>query len=535
MEGQILLTSLPARTSNPGRIDVSCLKKALRGKRNVALSFWFKHANTTGVMAFFSLTNRLSNNSHDYIIFWYPGTLAFVLRNASGTQLIYKEATTANTGITYNDGNWHHVVATHGDAGSKVWIDNKLCIDDPDTDSWDSVDIDYALIGSARRIATNDEFFYPYIGSMSDLIIIDKQVDAPFVRKLYQDDYGFDLIWLGGQSNMEGRGTIEAGVDDNYTQTTGKVFQYPVKANSVPATLGTSKLKTQWLDGLSSTSKSACRGAYALINVNSSYLGPIIKFRRSSDSVTADFWFSQYGQLVDALGVTVSTWLGGNTAFVDTWYDQSGLGNHARQTTVTLQPFMVAANFTAGTMDFRTNKFLSLPDATVPVGSGAYTLLGKHGVIGTGFAGIVGGGTNGPVIGQALSLRKETSGAYRCWWYGLDHIFGTADTNNVAAETYDGVGTRRAYVNGTLVSTMSMTGRSTTAVNNTIGSSPGTNLLNGELYFVYVFSGELTAAEVASLSANHYTPAVTNATNTLDFPRNFTGRQVCGETCVCHC
>jgi hypothetical protein len=522
-------------TSNPGRVDVSCLKKSLRGKRNVTLSFWFKHANTTGVMAFFSLTNRLSSNSHDYIIFWYSGVIAIVLRDSAGTMLFYKEAKTVDTGITYNDGNWHHIVATHGDSGSKLWIDNKLCIDETDTDSWDSVDIDYVLIGSARRLAVNYEFFYTYTGSMSDLIIIDKQVDAEFVRKLYQDNYGFDLIWLGGQSNMEGRGTITAGVDDDYSQTTEKVYQFPVKANAVPATLGAGKLKTQWLDALSSTSKNACRGAYALINVNVAYLGPIIKFRRSSDNVTADFWFSPYGQLVDATGVTVSTWLGANTAFVTTWYDQSGLGNHATQATATLQPFMVAANFTAGTIDFRTNRFLSLPDATVPTGAGAYTLLAKHGVIGTGFASIVGGGLNGPVFGQALVLRKEMTGGYRCWWYGLDHPFGTDATNNVVCETYDGVGTRRAYVNGTNVSTISMTGRNTQASNNTIASSPSGNPLNGELYYVYIFSAELTPAEIASLGVNHYTPAVTNATIPWISQGTSVALQVYGGRCVCHC
>jgi hypothetical protein len=507
-------------TSNPGRIDVSCLKKTLRGKRNVTLSFWFKHANTTGVMAFFSLTNRLSSNSHDYIIFWYAGTMAFVLRNASGTQLIYKEAKTVDTGITYNDGNWHHVVATHGDAGSKLWIDNKLCINETDTNSWDSVDIDYALIGSARRIATNDEFFYPYTGSMSDLIIIDRQVDAEFARKLYQDNYGFDLIWLGGQSNMEGRGTVVAGVDDDYSQTTGKVYQYPVKANAVPATLGIGQLQTRFLDGLTATSKAACRAAFACINVNFAYVGPIFKLRRNYDNVIDTFWASAYGELINAGGVPVETWLNATQvgiALVDTWYDQSGMGNHATQPDVMVQPIYDVVN---KMVNFRPNRFLLMPDGTIPTGAGPYTIMTKHGASDT----VAGDQTlfkGGVGANQSLGLIKLADNKYRFFWWANDHDFGTYAAGNVVAETYDGA-TRVGYVNGAIASTKTAVGRNTIATENRIGTG-NSGVFKGDLYYIYAFSTNLPDSEVSLLSTNHFVPKVTNATNTLDFPRNFAG------------
>jgi hypothetical protein len=78
--------------------------------------------------------------------------------------------------------------------------------------------------------------------------------------------------------------------------------------------------------------------AYSLRQLSWAYGDPVVRVRRSSDSVEADFTATQVadGSLV--------TWVGaGNNGFVQTWYDQTKAGNHAIQTDAALQPRVVNA------------------------------------------------------------------------------------------------------------------------------------------------------------------------------------------------
>ena len=70
------------------------------------------------------------------------------------------------------------------------------------------------------------------------------------------------------------------------------------------------------------------------------YTGPILKIRRSSDSTTQDFFFSNnlYGLPVD----NILSFVGGGDGFVETWYDQSGNARHATNATITQQPKIVS-------------------------------------------------------------------------------------------------------------------------------------------------------------------------------------------------
>lgn len=254
------------------------------------------------------------------------------------------------------------------------------------------------------------------------------------------------------------------------------------------------------LDLIASANKTACRGAYALTAVNMSYTSATIKLRRGSDSATSDFTCTDLGTLINSARQTVATWLAGSDGFVDTWYDQSGQSRHATQTNTTLQPKI---NLTNNTIDFRTGKYLVLPDATVPTGSGAYTLLAKHEEIITTGGGIVGGGNFGTNT-QALALRRDVS-KYRAYWWGTDIEFGTFANGNVVAETYDGT-TRRGYVNGALAGTFSGSGRNTQAGNNRIGFTGLSEFLNGSLYYVFIFSTALGDSDVATMGNDAIIP-----------------------------
>lgn len=104
----------------------------------------------------------------------------------------------------------------------------------------------------------------------------------------------------------------------------------------------------------------------------------VAKLRENGGNTTADFKLNASNALVRSSDSTpLATWLSNNsatTAFIDTWYDQTGNGNYASQATTTKQPSVVvsavnghaAAKFdgTDDWLDFA-NDFLSLNSCTV--------------------------------------------------------------------------------------------------------------------------------------------------------------------------
>src|SRR5262245_27914836 len=74
-------------------------------------------------------------------------------------------------------------------------------------------------------------------------------------------------------------------------------------------------------------------GATVLLSLtkeNSAYSGPCLTISRSNGSSPTDIGFS--GTALDM--VALNSYLAGGTAFVDVWYDESGNGNNATQTTL---------------------------------------------------------------------------------------------------------------------------------------------------------------------------------------------------------
>ena len=77
--------------------------------------------------------------------------------------------------------------------------------------------------------------------------------------------------------------------------------------------------------------------AYSLRKLKNNYTGSAIKVRRSSDNAELDIGFVN-GELDTA---TLLAHANGGDCFVTTWYDQSGNGNNAAQTTAGNQPMIV--------------------------------------------------------------------------------------------------------------------------------------------------------------------------------------------------
>ncbi len=76
--------------------------------------------------------------------------------------------------------------------------------------------------------------------------------------------------------------------------------------------------------------------AFSVHKLSSTYGGPILRLRRDSDNAEQDFY--AVGNSVDVQAII--TWATGANVYVVTWYDQSGHGNHATQTTATYQPLL---------------------------------------------------------------------------------------------------------------------------------------------------------------------------------------------------
>jgi hypothetical protein len=89
------------------------------------------------------------------------------------------------------------------------------------------------------------------------------------------------------------------------------------------------------LDRLSVSSSAA----YSLRKLRNAYTGNAIRVRRSSDNAEADIGFTTSGDLDT---VALLAHCGAGNGFVTTWYDQSGNGRNATQTTAGSQPHIVS-------------------------------------------------------------------------------------------------------------------------------------------------------------------------------------------------
>ena len=220
------------------------------------------------------------------------------------------------------------------------------------------------------------------------------------------------------------------------------------------------------LEKLSRTGKNAMlgtgkqAGALACKLLYSNYNGPVITIRRSSDSVTHDFYSDINGNLTTALGsgATITSWLSGATAYFIKWWDQTGNGNHATQNTTTLQPIY---NTTTKTGSFNGTGYFSLPTSAFPSGNHPYSYIYTP----TGFTTtlqqvIYYGGGNGSTIyiANTTYLNVTASQAIsNSWWSeGYTDNANSALNGVKVADLYDGTNNKGKsfYFNNTLYTNM---------------------------------------------------------------------------------
>ena len=87
--------------------------------------------------------------------------------------------------------------------------------------------------------------------------------------------------------------------------------------------------------------------AYGLRRLVSAWTGPLVTVRRDSDNATADLYPDATGRIsplsATGSGLTLAAWCGSASAYVTQWWDQTGNGRHATQSTAAAQPRLVNA------------------------------------------------------------------------------------------------------------------------------------------------------------------------------------------------
>src|SRR4029079_16876281 len=212
----------------------------------------------------------------------------------------------------------------------------------------------------------------------------------------------------------------------------------------------------------------------------------------------------------------------GNVAYVDTWYDQSGNGFHATQTTLASQP---SFDYGQGLIDFRVaNSFLNMGSASsgpIPSGDSSYTYVFKHGIWpgqnnNTLFSG-------GSASVKAMSGIANSAGTYTDNWYAAgDYNFGTVAPGNTAVSKYDGT-TRSGYVNGVAAATATISGHVTTAgVQQYIGRRVDGYYFNGQAYYIQIYNTALSDADrfQATISTSGCGSQQTTALTGFQYPRD---------------
>jgi hypothetical protein len=274
---------------------------------------------------------------------------------------------------------------------------------------------------------------------------------------------------------------------------------------------------TPVLDQISAGGKSAAKGIYSLSLANSSYTGPTIKLRRSSDSAVSDFYADVYGNLgtgINATGTSFTSWIvsRSNIAYVDTWYDQSGSGFHATQSTTSNQPVY---NGVLKLLDFSTQySFLNMGTASsgpIPTGTlnAPYTFVTRHGAVGSTPG-------NGAVIaagGNAVQNQLNGIGLfpnYGNYWYAND-LQNIAVTNigNTFVARYNGTN-RIGYVNNNMMATAASSGYTVATAQQYIGRDPRgvSTSFSGELYELFIFNTAISDSDRLTCTASTSQPKI---------------------------
>ena len=194
--------------------------------------------------------------------------------------------------------------------------------------------------------------------------------------------------------------------------------------------------------GMLKTTTTLQSGAYGLVILNTLYTGPTIQLKAGISGTPTDFYAKStitYGTLQTIGGVSLTTFLGGQTAYVTKWYDQTGNDFHA--TNIGNPTY----NNTSHTVVFASSYF-SVPNNAFPTGNSPYSyLFTPENQTGIGNA-IFQGGDLGPEYWNHAILNYNHAGTnaiYQNGWYANTSYYGKNSGGGLSngvkiANCYDG-------------------------------------------------------------------------------------------------
>lgn len=340
---------------------------------------------------------------------------------------------------------------------------------------------------------------------------------------------GTNGLNVGTSSNGNAGANTGGGGGGNWTGTAGGNGGSGIVVIAFPSAIITPPTTSMLTNtALSSTAYNNVYGAYACKLVNYNYYGPIFTLRHIADTTGAsakNFYSDESGTNIGdsylGTGTSLESWLTTNNAlstyvYVTKWYDQ-GMDfsfNCAVQNTLTSQPIYEIANklinFGYQGIAPQTNCFFNLPNGAVPYTT-YYSVILKHGIV----ANTTGGGFLG--CGSTQSANRENNFRYGGsviynYWYSNDYSATITYANNstisfIASGTSTNPTTTAAavnssstiytnsYANGnalTATAAATRTGWNCTTDTCVIGRTSLSEYLNGQLYYLYMFSAGLS-------------------------------------------
>jgi hypothetical protein len=232
----------------------------------------------------------------------------------------------------------------------------------------------------------------------------------------------------------------------------------------------------------------------------------------SNASWTTDVTSDIFGNLTTSAGQSLSVYLGSATGFVTTWYDQSGAGNHATQTTKALQPIVQKASVGPGysLLFDGMGDYLTGMSYTVLTGTNySFSLIERRNVSSNLVA--IGSGNSG--TDKAFHFYYFGGSVVRFGQYADDLDINpypdysyTSEPIHYWAGTESSTSGRFIYEKGTVSKSdaTKTTLLSSTAGNFIVGKSPWSSqyYYSGEIYEVLVWTRDLASSEVSQTYFN---------------------------------
>jgi hypothetical protein len=255
----------------------------------------------------------------------------------------------------------------------------------------------------------------------------------------------------GGAGSVTGSGTIGgtshtvSGVDVSSlpfgTLTLSVTVTTPAGGTGAAKTASATPTFTGVLDG-----RVTPQIAVSLYRLSSTYSGPLIRVRRSSDNAEQNIGVGTLAGGLDTAALTA--FCGSSSCYVSTWYDQSGNGRNATNATASWQPRIV----NAGTIDL----FNGLPAPYFKTSALVTTSLlpAASAVWSTHLANIVSSGQTG----RGRYWGEDTNPSFATNSTGGDDYFGSSGTmvSNVSVNprilslAVTGTGSGSIWANGSL-------------------------------------------------------------------------------------